>query len=79
MSRMEVFFPKTLEEAGDAVAKGMRPIAGGTDLVPLMKLGLTGSSPLLSLSKISSLRGITVGEDSLVIGSCVSLTDVAQH
>ena len=79
MSRMEVFFPKTLEEAGDAVAKGMRPIAGGTDLVPLMKLGLKGSSPLFSLSKIPSLRGITVGEDSLVIGSCVSLTEVAQH
>lgn len=79
MSQTEMLYPKTLEEAGDAVAKGARPLAGGTDLVPLMKLGLKALLPLLSLSKIPSLRNITVQQDSLTIGSCTSLTDVAQH
>lgn len=79
MSQMEMLYPKTLEEAAAAVAESIRPLAGGTDFIPLVKLGLKKASPLLSLSKIPSLREIRVEAGAVTIGACASLTDIAQH
>lgn len=62
------------EHEGDAL-----PIAGGTDLVPNMKLGLFTPSHLVSLRNVEKMRGIDVGSDEIRIGACESLDAIARH
>ena len=55
------------------------PLAGGTDLIPLIKYGLKKPSCLLDLKKILSLKSITLRKDGLFIGSLVTLSEIAGH
>jgi len=74
--------PTTLEEAfallerepPDAVL-----LAGGTDLVPNMKLGLTAPRHLVSLARVPGLTGIAVTDDGVRIGAMTTLDVVAAH
>ncbi len=59
---------------------GARILAGGTDLVPAMKLGLAPPGPLVSLHAVAGLRGVSHGADgSLRIGAMTSLAEVVRH
>ena len=56
-----------------------RPIAGGTDLLPLMKEGLSAPERLINLKQAVDLRYITADADGLRIGALATLDDVARH
>lgn len=54
-------------------------LAGGTDLIPLIKYGVKKPSCLLDLKNIPSLKSITRREGGLLIGSMVTLAEIANH
>jgi len=58
----------------DALARlaadpGIRPVAGGTDLMVEAAMNPAGRRPLLDLAGLDELRGITVAHDELVLGA----------
>jgi 4-hydroxybenzoyl-CoA reductase subunit beta len=52
-------------------------LAGGTDLLPLMKYGLTVPAALVSLKNVQELRGIERREREVFIGAMTSLADLS--
>ena len=54
-------------------------IAGGTDLIPLIKLGLKTPACLVSLSRITELSGIRIDGEFISIGALTTLADIAEH
>ena len=76
---MDYVAPLTVEEAWNALdAEDARCLAGGQSLVAMMNLGLVAPSRLVSLRRISSLRGITKEEDgSLRIGAMTTHAELA--
>ena len=71
--------PATLEEVLSILVDRQgeaRVLAGGTDLLPLMKYGLRGPSTILSLKNITELKGIILRDQEVFIGATTSLTDL---
>ncbi|HEX6289319.1 MAG TPA: xanthine dehydrogenase family protein subunit M [Herpetosiphonaceae bacterium] len=56
-----------------------RPIAGGTDLLPLMKEGIAAPERLLNLKRAAELRYIRRDDDGLRIGALTTLDDLDRH
>ena len=56
-----------------------RVLAGGTELLPLMKFGLARPSNLVSLAKIGGLSGISSKDGTLRIGAMTTLTELAAN
>jgi 4-hydroxybenzoyl-CoA reductase subunit beta len=52
-------------------------IAGGTDLLPNMKQGLTAPRHVVSLANVGALRGVTREGDTLRIGAMTTLETIA--
>ena len=73
--------PESLDRADHALktGDGVTILAGGTDLIPLIKYGVKKPSCLLDLKNIPSLKSITQRESSLLIGSMVTLSEIAKH
>jgi 4-hydroxybenzoyl-CoA reductase subunit beta len=72
--------PATLEEALSILEElrgQARVLAGGTDLLPLMKYGLTVPPTLISLKNITELRGIQCLDREISIGAMTSLADLS--
>src|SRR5579862_4382385 len=67
-----------LVPAGGAWRDGDAFIAGGTDLLQLMKNGIVAPKRLVDLSR-SLPHDIRVDADTLVLGSLCSMSDVASH
>lgn len=61
--------------AGD----GVEIIAGGTDILPLMKDGLSSPRTLVDISQWHEGRKISATNEGLVIGALVSLGEIAAH
>ena len=71
--------PSTPEEALSVMAFSdgeARPLAGGTDLIPLMKYGLDAPSVIVSLKRTAGLRGIRMERNELHIGAMTLLSDI---
>lgn len=63
-----------------ADAPGAMPLAGGTNLVDLMKEGIAAPTALVDLGALAALRGIGIGEDgALVLGALATNAAVAGH
>lgn len=67
----------------DAVALGADPqaryLAGGTDLLPAMKHRLQTPATLVSLRRLSELRGVVESGGGLRIGAAVTLAELRAH
>jgi aerobic carbon-monoxide dehydrogenase medium subunit len=76
---MDYVAPQTLDEAYRALAvEDARCLAGGQSLVAMMNLGLIEPARLVSLRRISALRGIARQEDgSLRIGAMTTHAELA--
>ncbi len=74
----ELVFPETLEEAVTANENGARWFAGGTDLIPEIKLGLAAPSRLVNLKQIDGLRGIQEIAEGVRIGALTTLAELAE-
>ena len=53
-----------------------RMLAGGTDLIPLMKYGLEVPSLIVSLKNVADLKGINLRDKEVFIGAMTSLADL---
>ena len=73
--------PGSLDDAVRVLMTGdsVTPLAGGTDLIPLMKQGVKKPRCLLDLKNIPSVKSITLRERDLMIGSMATLAEVAVH
>src|SRR5688572_28032747 len=82
MLRMDPFHverPASVEEAVALLAQhGMKAkvLAGGTDVVPNMKHGLHEPEVVISIGKISALKGIRDAGDHLEIGALTTLHEI---
>ena len=81
MNRFEVITPDNLASASQLLAERDRvAIAGGVDLVDLMKQDLVESPAVVNLKGLKELEGIEVRPDgTLRIGALVKLAEVAEH
>ena len=73
---------RSVAEAARALAEdpGAMLLAGGTDLVPNMKRRQQVPTTVVSLRRVSELRGICVGQDGgLVMGAGATLTEAVRH
>ena len=71
--------PPTLEEALTILAENQgetRVLAGGTDLIPLMRYGLEVPSTIVSLKNVTELKGIILQDQEIFIGAMTSLADL---
>ena len=75
----ELAFPETIETALAAHENGARWLAGGTDLIPEIKMGLAMPTRLVNLKRIVGLRGIQETENGVRIGALTTLTEIAEH
>jgi carbon-monoxide dehydrogenase medium subunit len=76
---MDYVAPETLEDAYRALeVEDARCLAGGQSLVAMMNLGLVAPSRLVSLRRISALRGIEAQSDGSVrIGAMATHAELA--
>ncbi len=57
-----------------------RPVAGGTDLLPAMKLGLATAAQLVDVTGIPALNELNAaGDGGFFVGAAVRLADLAAH
>ena len=73
----EYLEPTTLDEALQALSEHpgqTRLLAGGTDLLPLMRFGLAQPACVMSLRSLPGLKGVTVRNGELRVGSMTTLT-----
>ena len=74
--------PKSLQQAvadlGEQWGK-IDILAGGTDLLSLMKDGLESPQVVVSIKGVEGLGGVQVADDSIKIGATATLADVADH
>jgi carbon-monoxide dehydrogenase medium subunit len=71
--------PTSVEEAVTALAEadgGTRVIAGGTALVPMLRLGLLQPARLVSLHRVSGLADLGAEDGALRIGAMVSMSAI---
>lgn len=80
MNRFDYFSPESLESAAREFMAGddMALIAGGTDLVPLLKSGVKKPARLLNLARVRELKELTLRGDGLFIGSMVALAGLIE-
>jgi aerobic carbon-monoxide dehydrogenase medium subunit len=74
--------PETVQEAVAALAEldgEARVVAGGTALVPMIRLGLVAPDRLISLHRVAGLRGARVLEGALEIGATTTYGHVERH
>ena len=81
MAVEEFLSPTSLAEAQAVVGKGSENswLAGGTDLLVGIRLGLRDPSRVIDLKKIPELTAIEVGETSVRIGAAASAFDVLHN
>jgi 4-hydroxybenzoyl-CoA reductase subunit beta len=56
----------------------LKVISGGTEIVIMMKLGLSAPSYLMSLKKIKGLSGIKKRKNEVIIGSSTTIKEILQ-
>lgn len=75
----DVVVPRSLDDALRLVAEGCRPIAGGTDLLVSLAVGLPAAGqPFVDLGRLAELRAIRRDADTLVVGALATYTDLVR-
>lgn len=76
--------PTSLEEGLALLAAvdpgSARPLAGGTDLLPLMKSHIAAPAVLVNVKRIADLPGdIAIADDGAHLGALATLSDIERH
>ncbi len=76
----KLHYPNTLQEATKLLASdaGARVLAGGTGLIPNVRLGVAAPSLLVSLERVPGFNEITPAKGGLRIGAGVTLARLAR-
>ena len=79
-TEFEYYRASSIAEAGELLRKhpGAKLLAGGHSLIPLLKLRLTAPPALVDIGRIAELRGITVKDGTLHIGSLTTHAELAR-
>jgi carbon-monoxide dehydrogenase medium subunit len=69
----------SVAEAGELLKThpGAKLLAGGHSLIPLLKLRLAAPAAVIDIGRIGELRGITVGDGAVHIGSLTTHAELA--
>lgn len=70
--------PATLDAALGAIGPAARPLAGGTDLLTLIKADLAAPERLINVKALLP-RGVEAKADSLEIGALTTLAEIEEH
>ncbi len=75
---LEYTSPATIAEALKALenTKGATPLAGGTDLVVMMKEGRAAPPGLVSLRHLDELKALTIEGDKCTLGASVTVSQI---
>jgi len=77
---MSFTIAKSLDEALAAMAKGARPIAGGTDLVVGARHGKAAlPTDLVAIDRLDELKSVTTTNDGVSIGALVTHHEIEMH
>jgi len=81
MKGLKVAAPESLEAAVEIFRSEANAhyLAGGTDLVPLVKYGLLKTATLVDLDRIEALKKIEERPEGLFIGAMIPLTDLTKQ
>jgi xanthine dehydrogenase YagS FAD-binding subunit len=84
MRQFDYSSPTTIDEAlrqlGQGGAGAARPLAGGTDLITLMKADIAAPAQLINIKQIDEIpRGIAQSGDRLTIGALTTLSEIELH
>lgn len=84
MKAFEYAAPESLADAlrtlRAARTQSVRPLAGGTDLLPLIKADIEAPHTLMNLKRLRDLpRGIELDGEEASLGALASLADIARH
>ncbi len=80
MNRFEVLTPADLAHAARLLARqGHVALAGGVDVIDLLKLGIIAPATLVNLKNLPELHGIEPGPRGLRLGALTKLHEVAEH
>jgi len=74
----EFISPQTLDDALQLYHDQARWFAGGTDLIPEMRLGLAHFARLVNLKQIREMQGIEGNDGTVRIGALATLTEIAE-
>jgi xanthine dehydrogenase YagS FAD-binding subunit len=74
MNRFAYASASSIDEAQEALNDACRPLAGGMDLLGMMKEGLIAPQRLVNLKRIADLDGVEAREDGLHIGALTTLS-----
>jgi carbon-monoxide dehydrogenase medium subunit len=76
----ELLQPASVDEAVDALGRGdaSRLVAGGTALVPMLRLGLLRPERVISLHRVSGLGDVAAGAGALRVGAMATLAALAR-
>lgn len=69
---------RTIEDAATALTLHARPLAGGTTLYDLMKLGIETPARLVDIND-AGMRDIQMEGETLVLGASVRMSDAMEH
>ncbi len=72
--------PNSLGEALELMGalESVKPIAGGTDLLPLMRDRAIAVEDIVDIQELHELKGITIEDGALRIGALTTLTEVLE-
>ncbi|MDX1631771.1 MAG: FAD binding domain-containing protein [Thermoanaerobaculia bacterium] len=79
MRPLEYARPETLEQASELLADGGTPLAGGTDLLALLKDDAVTASRLVDLKGLPGLEDFSAGPEGFRIGALARLADLARE
>ena len=83
MRSFEYESPATLDEVVALLGRdggAARPLAGGTDLLPLMKADIAAPGRLLNIKRLPDLpRGVEESAQGLSLGALTTLTEIETH
>ena len=79
MRPFEYASPRTKEQAVALLSANAAVLAGGTDLLALMKDEIVTPKRLVNIKDIDGLRGVRAGATGLSIGSLVTLSDLGEN
>ena len=80
----DLLVPEKLDQAlamiaGARSARDAAPLGGGTNLVVEMRAKGDGPATLVSIGRLSGLRGITIGDHEITIGAATTVSDILRH
>lgn len=79
MKRFEWQEAARIEDAFAADGSAVMPIAGGTELLNWMRLGIAAPDRLIDLGRLEGLNGIAISAERLSIGALATLNEVGEH